>query len=220
MAKLLLLNKPYGVLSQFSDAQSSNQERRPTLADFIDIRDVYPAGRLDFDSEGLLLLTDDGRLQHQISHPQHKMKKTYWAQVEGKIDKAAILKLQQGIELQDGPTQPAQAKAIAEPDIWARTPPIRSRANVPTSWLELTISEGRNRQVRRMTAAVGFPTLRLIRTAIGPWHITDIAPGEFKQLELHMPQQQKAANKKTSNRRTGNNSKHHVKRTTRRGPKP
>jgi len=205
MAKLLLFNKPYAVLTQFSA-----QDERKTLADYIKTKQVYPAGRLDYDSEGLLLLTDNGQLQHHISHPKKKMKKTYWVQVEGKIEKPAILKLQQGVELKDGLTKPATAKPIAEPKVWPRNPPIRKRENIPTSWLELTISEGRNRQVRRMTAAVGYPTLRLIRVAIGPWHLEQLAPGESRQLEVHMPE----ATTKTS-ARTRDRSSQTKKPTTR-----
>ncbi len=174
---LILFNKPFQVMSQFSPSGD-----KATLADYIDIPKVYPAGRLDYDSEGLLLLTDDGRLQHRISHPKHKQNKTYWAQVEGEIDDKALAALRRGIKLKDGMTRPAKAKRIAEPKgLWKREPPIRHRANIPTSWLELTISEGRNRQVRRMSAAVGFPTLRLIRVSIGQWHIDPLAPGTYRQ---------------------------------------
>ena len=177
---LLLFNKPFGVLCQFSDS-----ENRRTLADFVDVKGVYPAGRLDRDSEGLVLLTDDGSLQHQISHPAHKMAKTYWVQVEGNPDNGAIKSLCEGIQLKDGKTLPATARIIPEPKLWPRDPPIRHRANIPTSWLELTIQEGRNRQVRRMTAAIGHPTLRLVRTSIGPWSIESLAPGQWH--ETHIP---------------------------------
>lgn len=183
MAKLVLFNKPFQVMSQFSAI-----DNKQTLADFIDIKDVYPAGRLDYDSEGLLLLTDNGPLQHQISHPDHKEKKTYWVQVDGQIDQQTLNKLSSGVELKDGPTLPAQAIAMEPPEnLWPRVPPIRERQNQPTSWLSLTISEGRNRQVRRMTAAVGFPTLRLIRYSIGDWNIDQLALGEQQSLEVEAP---------------------------------
>ncbi len=179
MTTLVLFNKPYGVLSQFS-----RNDEAAVLADYVTLDNVYPAGRLDKDSEGLLLLTDDGRLQHCISHPSHKLLKTYWAQVEGTPDKLALQKLQDGVTLKDGLTAPAQASLIPEPAIWPRMPPIRYRAAIPTSWLELKISEGRNRQVRRMTAAVGFPTLRLIRYAVGNWTLAGLAPGELRILNV------------------------------------
>lgn len=179
MAKIILFNKPYGVISQFSE-----QPPHTTLASYIDAPNFYPAGRLDTHSEGLLLLTDDGRLQHQISHPRHKLEKTYWAQVEGTVSEQALASLREGVELKDGLTRPAKARSIEPPDLWPRNPPIRFRANIPTSWIELKISEGRNRQVRRMTAAVDFPTLRLVRVAIGEWSIMDIAPGHYRLLHL------------------------------------
>lgn len=180
MPRLILFNKPYGVLCQFSDT-----EGRPVLADYIPLPHVYPAGRLDHDSEGLLLLTDDGGLQHKISDPRWKQPKTYWVQVDGDINDAAIEQLTQGLELKDGPTLPAKAHKIAEPEgLWPRQPPVRYRAQIPTSWLSLTITEGRNRQVRRMTAAVGFPTLRLIRAAIGEWSLEGLAAGEWREIQL------------------------------------
>jgi len=174
MAKIILLNKPYGVLCQFTDS-----EGRPTLADYITEKNVYAAGRLDKDSEGLVVLTDDGDLQHKITDPKHKLEKTYLVQVEGDITEEAIKKLHDGVKLKDGITKPAKAKAINEPEnLWPRDPPIRERKSIPTSWIELIISEGRNRQVRRMTAAVNFPTLRLIRTKIGDWNLGALLPGE------------------------------------------
>jgi len=172
---LVLFNKPFRVLSQFSPSGD-----KQTLADFLDIPNIYPAGRLDYDSEGLLLLTDDGRLQHKLSHPRHKQAKTYWVQVEGKPKEEALEQLRQGIKLKEGLTLPAKARLIKEPDkLWQRDPPIRYRTNIPTCWLELKIREGRNRQVRRMTAAVGYPTLRLVRYEVGAWCLKNLAPGEY-----------------------------------------
>jgi len=182
MAKIILLNKPFGVLSQFTDDQG-----RATLADYIRHKGFYAAGRLDYDSEGLLLLTDDGALQHQISHPKRKMAKTYWAQVEGEINDEALAALRRGVVLKDGRTAPAKAGHLKNIDIWPRTPPIRERKSIPTSWLELTIREGRNRQVRRMTAAVGFPTLRLVRMSIGNWRLENLQPGEYRIEEVFSP---------------------------------
>ena len=178
VSKLILFNKPYGVLCQFSDDGSG----KPTLKDYIPVPDVYPAGRLDTDSEGLLLLTDDGLLQARISSPKFKLSKTYWAQVDGEITEQALAQLRKGVELNDGLTRPAQAERLAEPALWPREPPVRFRKAIPTSWLSLTISEGRNRQVRRMTAAVGFPTLRLVRVRIGDWSIEGLAPGEWREV--------------------------------------
>ena len=180
MSRLILFNKPYGTLCQFSD--EGGGPARSTLADFIAVPEVYPAGRLDRDSEGLLLLTDDGRLQARIADPRFKMPKTYLVQVEGQPDAAALTTLQRGVRLKDGLTRPALAEAIADPDLWPRDPPIRVRKSVADSWLRLTISEGRNRQVRRMTAAVGYPTLRLVRWAVGEWTLDGVAPGAWRDL--------------------------------------
>ena len=179
MARLILLNKPFGVLSQFTDGNG-----RETLADYVDVPKVYAAGRLDRDSEGLLLLTDDGKLQARIAHPKFKEPKTYWAQVEGIPDQDALKKLREGVTLKDGKTRPAKARSIDEPpDLWPRTPPVRYRKSVPDCWIELTITEGRNRQVRRMTAAVGHPTLRLIRAKIGPYSLHGLAPGQWRDAQ-------------------------------------
>ncbi len=175
---LILFNKPYDVLSQFTDRGSPTT--RATLSDYIDVPGVYPAGRLDRDSEGLLLLTDDGRLQSRIADPKFKLPKTYWVQVEGVPDDDALHRLRSGVMLNDGLTRPAEAERIAPPDIWPRTSPIRVRQSIPDTWLSLTITEGRNRQVRRMTAAVGYPTLRLIRWRIGDWMLDDLAPGAWR----------------------------------------
>jgi len=176
---LVLFNKPYGVLCQFTD--ESAEGTRPTLADFVDVPGVYPAGRLDLDSEGLLLLTDDGRLQARIADPRFKTPKTYLAQVEGEISGDALSALRRGVQLKDGPTRPADAERIDDPALWPRDPPIRFRKSVPDSWVKITIREGRNRQVRRMTAAVGYPTLRLVRWRIGDWTVEGIAPGAWRQ---------------------------------------
>lgn len=177
---LLLFNKPYNVLSQFTDRSTATSTRQ-TLSDFIDLPDVYPAGRLDLDSEGLLLLTDDGRLQARVADPKFKMPKTYLVQVEGDAADNALDALRRGVELKDGPTLPAEVERIPDPQMWPRDPPIRVRKNIPDSWIRLTIREGRNRQVRRMTAAVGHPTLRLIRWSIGEWTIDGLRPGEWKR---------------------------------------
>ncbi len=178
---LILFNKPYGVLSQFTDKGTAGSGR-PTLSDFIDVPDVYAAGRLDKDSEGLLVLTDDGALQHRIADPRHKAPKTYWVQVEGEPDAAALETLRSGVRLKDGMTRPARVRRIpAPPTLWPRTPPVRFRKTVPDCWLELTITEGRNRQVRRMTAATGHPTLRLIRYAVGDWTLDGLASGEWRK---------------------------------------
>ena len=184
MARLILFSKPYGVLSQFTDREGG----RMTLADYVPVRGVYPAGRLDRDSEGLLLLTDDGTLQAQIADPRFKLPKTYWAQVEGVPNDATLEALRRGVPLNDGPTRPAEARCVEEPPgLWQREPPVRFRAAIPTSWVELVLREGRNRQVRRMTAAVGFPTLRLIRHAIGEWTIAGLASGEWRELATAAP---------------------------------
>lgn len=180
MARIILFNKPYGVLSQFT-----SEDGHPGLKAFIPLAGVYAAGRLDADSEGLLILTDDGRLQHRLTDPKHKLPKTYWVQVEGIPDEAALDRLRQGLDLGDFVTRPAQAKIIDEPaGIWPRNPPIRFRKNLPTAWLELTIAEGKNRQVRRMTAKVGFPTLRLVRCRIGDWSLGDLASGEWREENI------------------------------------
>ena len=178
---LILLNKPYGVLPQFTD---SSDPPRPVLAGYVDVKGVYPAGRLDMDSEGLMLLTDDGRLQARIADPKHKMEKTYLVQVEGATDEAQLGALRRGVTLKDGPTLPAKAELIAPPDLWPRDPPVRVRKTVPDAWIRLTIREGRNRQVRRMTAAVGLPTLRLVRWQVGDWSLDGIAPGQWREARL------------------------------------
>lgn len=188
MAALILFNKPFRVLCQFTDEKGGTEgTRRATLANWISIPAVYPAGRLDYDSEGLLLLTGDGQLQHRIASPRLKMPKTYWVQVEGKISDAALAQLRNGVELKDGRTRPAQVSVMPPPEIWARNPPVRHRESIPTSWVEITITEGKNRQVRRMTAAVGFPTLRLVRYGIGDWTLDGLAPGEYRTTTVHAP---------------------------------
>lgn len=183
MARLILFNKPYGVLCQFTD-RGTEGSTRPTLSAFIDAAGVYPAGRLDLDSEGLLLLTDDGRLQSRIADPKFKTAKTYLAQLEGSVSDDALATLRSGVRLKDGATRPAEAEHIPAPNLWPRDPPIRFRKNIPDGWIRLTIREGRNRQVRRMTAAVGHPTLRLVRWSIGDWTLDGIAPGEWRSLDV------------------------------------
>ena len=194
MTQILLLNKPFNVLCQFTDEQ-----QRDHLGNYItgdSYRDYYAAGRLDRDSEGLVVLTNNGKLQNHIASPKFKLPKTYWVQVEGEITQAAIDTLTRGVELKDGKTQPAQCKTLDQPQIWPRVPPIRERQNIPTSWVSLTITEGKNRQVRRMTAAVGFPTLRLIRYSVGDWTIDDIPNGQFinKTIELNLSATRKRNN--------------------------
>jgi 23S rRNA pseudouridine2457 synthase len=182
VARLLLFNKPFGVLSQFTDRGSPTS--RPTLSDYVAAKGVYPAGRLDRDSEGLLLLCDDGRLQARIADPRFKLPKTYFVQVEGDPQDAQLDRLRRGVELNDGPTRPAEVERIDDPRLWPRDPPIRVRKAIPDSWLRITIREGRNRQVRRMTAAVGLPTLRLARWSVGDWTLEGIAPGEVTEISV------------------------------------
>lgn len=206
---LILFNKPYGVISQFSE-----HEKHPSLAEYIPEKNVYPAGRLDHDSEGLLILTDEGNIQHCLSHPKHKQAKTYWVQVEGDITDEALSQLENGVTLKDGKTLPARAKKIAEPELWPRNPPVRYRAAIPTSWCEITITEGKNRQIRRMTAAVGFPTLRLVRYSIGEFSLGDfntdgLSPGEWRKIPTPQQLTQQADAIKllgTSRHRRGNHT--------------
>ncbi len=185
MAKLILFNKPYGVLSQFTDEDTTHNTKRQTLKDYIDIPNIYAAGRLDKDSEGLLLLTDDGKLQQRIADPTFKWAKHYWAQVEGEVSEESLQALQQGVQLKDGITLPAEVNRIEEPkNLWQRDPPIRFRKTIPTQWLDIVIEEGRNRQVRRMTAAVNYPTLRLVRHQIGPVELGLLDLGQFKNIDI------------------------------------
>jgi 23S rRNA pseudouridine2457 synthase len=190
MSTLVIFNKPFQVLSQFS-----NMDGKKSLKDFLGtekaIENCYPAGRLDYDSEGLLLLTDNGQLQHRISHPSQKLEKTYLVQVEGLPKESDLSKIRSGISLKDGACKPAKIQVVATPKLWQREPPIRKRPNDVTTWLEISISEGRNRQVRRMTAAIGFPCLRLVRTKIGEWSIDDLSVGEFKIINIHLPARSK-----------------------------
>lgn len=197
MSKLVLFNKPFNVLSQFTDDAG-----RKTLADFIEITGVYPAGRLDYDSEGLLLLTDNGKLQAQISSPKFKLNKTYWVQVEGETTKEHCRRLLDGVQLKDGMASAVKCRPIEQPDLWPRIPPIRHRPSVADSWLELVINEGRNRQVRRMTAAVGLPTLRLIRAAIGSWSLDNLAPGSHRSETVHLPEANSSKNRNHRKPRT------------------
>ena len=196
MPDVILFNKPWGVLSQFSD-----REGRRTLADFVQAPGFRPAGRLDYDSEGLLVLCDDGALQARITSPRFKLPKTYLVQVEGEISDAALLQLRRGVVLNDGATRPAGAERIAAPPLWERDPPVRFRASIPTSWLSLTLTEGRNRQVRRMTAAVGFPTLRLVRWRIGPWSLAGLASGAWRREPVNLPAEAKKTTERPAPRR-------------------
>ena len=188
MPRLILFNKPFGVLPQFTD-KGTEGSARPTLSDYIDVPGVYPAGRLDMDSEGLMLLTDDGRLQARISDPKYKMPKSYLVQVEGEMTDEALTSLRNGVRLKDGMTLPAEAERIPDPELWPRDPPVRFRKTVPDCWLQLTINEGRNRQVRRMTAAVEFPTLRLVRWAVGEWTVEGLGQGEWREVANSQPRE-------------------------------
>ncbi|MEE4245359.1 MAG: pseudouridine synthase [Kangiellaceae bacterium] len=194
-AILVIFNKPFNTLSQFTGERGDS-----TLADFIDIPQIYPAGRLDKDSEGLMLLTNDGALQHKLSHPKFAKEKTYWVQVEGTATADALTKIEHGIQLKDGLTRPAKVRVIDQPDIWPRHPPIRQRNSIPTTWLELTITEGRNRQVRRMTAAVNLPTLRLIRASVDKWQLEGLKPGEYRTIKLNYPVSRDNDSRKLNNR--------------------
>ncbi len=195
MATLIIFNKPFQVLSQFTDDSG-----KKTLADYIAIKSVYPAGRLDFDSEGLLLLTDDGMLQANISNPKYKLTKTYWVQVEGEATHVHCRDLLAGVTLKDGLATALSCKLISEPTLWERKPPIRVRKSIPDSWIEIVINEGRNRQVRRMTAAVGLPTLRLVRAKVGNWAVNGLKPGEYKIENVSSPSVSKGPNKRETSR--------------------
>lgn len=209
MSKIILLNKPFNVLSQFRDDQG-----RATLKDYLPNHPgFYPAGRLDYDSEGLILLTDNGGLQHQISHPSQKQSKTYWVQVEGSPSVDDLKPLVKGVVLKDGPCKPAQVRVISPPVIWSRNPPIRERKDIPDTWLEIVISEGRNRQVRRMTAAVGFPTLRLVRAKIGGWSIDGLQPGDFIMQTVHSAKKKTAAKPNKYAKKMPSSRRHTPKRT-------
>ncbi|MGR5141259.1 pseudouridine synthase [Photobacterium sp. DNB23_23_1] len=177
--KIILFNKPFNVLTQFTGEPGDK-----TLSDFVPVKDVYPAGRLDKDSEGLLVLTNDGVLQAQLTQPKSKQPKTYWVQVEGAPSEEELEQLRRGVTLKDGPTLPAGVEVIDSPEVWERVPPIRERKNIPTTWLAITLKEGRNRQVRRMTAHLGYPTLRLIRYQVADWTVNDLAPGEWKEVQI------------------------------------
>lgn len=195
MAKLIIFNKPFQVLSQFTDDSG-----KKTLADYIDIKAVYPAGRLDFDSEGLLLLTDDGALQAKISHPKYKLSKTYWVQVEGTATQAHCDALLAGVNLKDGMATALSCKLISQPSLWKRVPPIRVRKSIPDSWMEIVINEGRNRQVRRMTAAVDLPTLRLVRAKVGDWSVDGLSLGKYKVENITSPNSSRPLNKQRQQR--------------------
>lgn len=203
MPRLILLNKPYDMLCQFTDRANADSPRA-TLSDVVSVKGVYPAGRLDRDSEGLVLLTDDGGLQARITDPAHKMEKTYLVQVEGEVTEEALAALRSGVTLNDGPTRPAKARRVEPPGwLWPRVPPIRVRQSVPDCWIELTIREGRNRQVRRMTAAVGFPTLRLIRVRVGEWSLDALAPGAWREVAVDLPPARLPTSAKPHRPRTG-----------------